>query len=268
MQLLRNEEMTYAAKRINMEISEISYGLLDPEWNMENLCASFTRVYFPLEGEGILTFGEKTVRLLPGNIYVVPSGLNFSGFCPQKLNKIYIHLTLTRPDGSDIFAGIDHILILPDQQKRIAEVASLYRGKDIQSILKLKLLLHQILEQALALCPPQNAELQEYAEITKAALSYIDSHLRAGLSITELANALFVSKLVLQKKFKADLGKPIGRYIDDCLLARAERELLDPTLSIKDISDRLGFCDQFYFSRKFSETHGISPRQFRQMHNI
>ena len=36
----------------------------------------------------------------------------------------------------------------------------------------------------------------------------------------------------------------------------------------KDVSERLGFCDQFYFSRKFSEFHGFSPKRFRQMHNI
>ena len=87
------------------------------------------------------------------------------------------------------------------------------------------------------------------------------------MSIGEIAAALFVSKLVLQKTFKADVEKPIGQYIDGCLMAHAERDLLDPTLSIKDISDRLGFCDQFYFSRKFSEAHGISPRRFRQLHN-
>ena len=171
MQLLRNEEILYATKRINLEISEISYGFLDPEWNMENLCASFTRVYFPLEGEGILRVGEQSLPLVPDNIYVVPSGLNFSGFCPHALNKIYVHLTLTRPDGSDVFTGIDRILILPDGTERIAQMEKLCRGKALHDILKIKLLLHEILDEALTLCSPKKQELREYSELTKEALA-------------------------------------------------------------------------------------------------
>ena len=266
MKLTRNEEMIYAAKRINLEITEISYGDLDPEWNIENLCAAFTRVYFPLEGEAILTFGDTTVPLLPGNIYIVPSGTNFSGFCPKSLQKIYVHLTLTRPDGSDLFFGLNRCVILTHREETIAEAAALYRQGDIPSILKFKLLLHRLLDDALTLCPPKHCELREYSELTKAALAYIDSHLSAALTISEIAAALFVSKPVLQKCFREDLDKPMGRYIDDTLLAHAERDLLDPTLSIKEISDRLGYCDQFYFSRKFTEAHGMSPKRFRQLH--
>jgi len=289
MELIRNEELLYVGKRVNLEIDEIRYGLLDSEWNLQNLRASFTRVYFPLDGEGILTFGNETVTIRKGNIYIVPSELNFSGFCPKYLNKIYVHLTLRHPDGSDLLAGIDHCLVLPDSEKRIAEVERLYATPDLRSVLRLKQLLYEILLDALAIAPTRDLSIKSYSETTKAALAYIDEHLHASLTIGEIASALFLSKLALQKKFREaigeiasalflsklalqkkfreELGKPIGKYVDDCLMARAERDLLDPTYSIKEISDRLGFCDQFYFSRKFTETHGMSPRRFRQMQN-
>ncbi len=268
MQLIKNEELTYLGKRINLDISEISYGFLDTEWNMQNLCAAFTRVYLPLEGEGILTIGDTAVTIVPGNIYVVPSNLNFSGYCPKMLNKIYIHLTLSRPDGIDVFSGIDRCLILENQWKTVIEISNLYTQHNFQSVLKLKLMLYEILEQALSLHPHAPYPVKNYSNLTKAALAYIDTHLSASLTIGEIASALFVSKLVLQKHFREDLDKPIGKYIDQCLMSRAERDLLDQTLSIKEISDRLGFCDQFYFSRKFSDTHGISPRRFRQLHIV
>ncbi|HEX7652481.1 MAG TPA: AraC family transcriptional regulator [Verrucomicrobiae bacterium] len=35
-------------------------------------------------------------------------------------------------------------------------------------------------------------------------------------------------------------------------------------LSIKAISDQLGFADQFYFSRAFSKLHGHSPSEHRR----
>lgn len=266
MQLIRNEAMTYAQKRTNLEIEEISYGALDPEWNIENLQAAFTRIYLPLAGEGMIRYGDQTVHLLPRHIYVVPSGLSFSAYCPNKLEKLYVHLTLTHPDGTDLFYGMDSCIVLPDGAGRIERIAALYHADDVTSILRLKLLLYEILYEALAHTSPRKRQIKPYSDCTKAAISYIDSHLSASLTIADMASALFVSKLVLQKNFKADVGKPLGRYMDDCIMMRAERALLDPSRSIKEISEQLGFCDQFYFSRKFSQAHGISPRRFRQMH--
>ena len=39
-------------------------------------------------------------------------------------------------------------------------------------------------------------------------------------------------------------------------------------LSALEISERLGFCDQFYFSRRFKEKYGSSPREYRKKTNI
>ena len=267
MELINNEELLYLSRWVTLEIDEIRYGILDREWNLKNMRAAFTRVYFPLEGEGILTFGKEQVTLRPGNIYIVPSELNFSGFCPQSLHKIYVHLTLRRPDGSDLLSGINRCLVLPNSEERIRQAEELYRNVSLASVMKLKLLLYELLWEAISMSEPELPESKPYTEHTKAALAYIDKHLHAGLTIEEISSALFVSKLVLQKRFREDLGKSLGKYIDERIMSEAERALLDPKLSIKEISDRLGFCDQFYFSRKFTETHGMPPRTFRQMHN-
>ena len=267
MTTVRNQELLYLSQRTNMEISEISYGFLDPSWNIKNLYASFTRVYFPLEGEGLLTFENERIPLVKGNIYIIPSYLNFSGSCRQKLNKIYVHLNLTHPNGSDLFSGIRSCIILKNRQNEIDQVAELYEKNDVTAVLQLKLLLFTVLSDALREAGADLTPLH-YSPETKAALAYVDSHLRADLTISEIASAIFCSKQLLQKNFKEDIGKPLGKYVDDILMSHAERALLNPSLSIKEISDRLGFCDQFYFSRKFNEIHGISPRQFRQMHNV
>ena len=267
MSIKRNEEMLYAQKKINLKISEISYGFLDSSWNLTNLRAAFTRIYLPIRGSGFITVGRERIELIPGQIYIIPAGLNFSSECPHALEKIYVHLNLTHPDGSDVLSGVRSCLILPDTQGRVAQAQELYGQTDVCSILRFKLLLYEILLDALCLPVVDLAPLAEYSKLTQDAIAYVDRHLSASVTIDEIASALFVSRLLLQKSFKSDLGKPIGRYIDDRLMAKAERELLDETRSIKQISDGLGFCDQFYFSRRFSQTHdGLSPSHFRQLH--
>ena len=266
MEIIRNEEMTYASKSVRLDVDEVCYGDLDPEWDIEILRAAFTRIYFITEGEGFLTIGDERIFLRPNNIYVVPSGLTFSGFCPESLKKIYVHLTVTGPDGADLLSGLNRCIVLPDCADKIKEAAYLCEQGGVDSVLRFKLLLYEIICNALSVCSLENNSLRKLSPKTEAALEYIDENLSATLPIDAIASALFISKPVLQKSFREDLGKPIGRFIDDALLAKAERQLLDPALSIKEISDGLGFCDQFYFSRKFSQTHGISPRRFRQMH--
>ena len=44
----------------------------------------------------------------------------------------------------------------------------------------------------------------------------------------------------------------------------AERQLKQTKLSIAQISERFGFCDQFYFSRRFRARYGLSPQQYRK----
>ncbi|NOS68584.1 MAG: helix-turn-helix domain-containing protein [Verrucomicrobia bacterium] len=45
-------------------------------------------------------------------------------------------------------------------------------------------------------------------------------------------------------------------------------QLLNATeLSIKQISDQLGFSDQFYFSRAFRKMHNHSPSEHRRRYS-
>lgn len=264
MKLIQNEEFLYSENKIQLDVSDIRYAFLDSKWSFENLRSSFTRIYLPIHGNASITYGDTTVSLTEGYVYIIPAGLAFSCACPKEMEKIYIHLTLTHPNGSDVFWGMNSCITLPDTHQWTKRARSLYQTNDLTSLLQFKMLLYELLSHALTSAPPQNTNLRTYSSLTKSALAYIDSHLCASLTIHEIATALFVSKNQLQKQFKEDLEKSIGQYIDDRLMARAEQYLLRDNQSIKEISDHLGFCDQFYFSRKFTQTHGISPLRFRQ----
>ena len=65
-----------------------------------------------------------------------------------------------------------------------------------------------------------------------------------------------------------ELGVSIGQYIDSQILFRAKLELELNKLSIAEISEKYGFCDQFYFSRFFKKHIGESPRQYKLHHVV
>jgi AraC-like DNA-binding protein len=62
-------------------------------------------------------------------------------------------------------------------------------------------------------------------------------------------------------------GSTLTQYIAGQRLHRAARLLLAaPHASITDIAFRCGFSDSSYFSRRFQEFFGMSPRQYRARH--
>ena len=102
------------------------------------------------------------------------------------------------------------------------------------------------------------------SEPVDAAVGYIGDNLSASLTVSAVAEALGVSKSTLQKRFKAELSVSIGEFIDDAVLSKARSLVSESRMTLGEISESLGFSDQFYFSRRFKTKYGVSPREYRK----
>ncbi len=98
----------------------------------------------------------------------------------------------------------------------------------------------------------------------KKAIQYIRSHYSQQLSLDDLARHCGVSKQQLIRYFKAAFHTTPIAYITDYKIARAKDLLFNqPHLTIKEISDELGFNNQHYFTKVFLKTTGESPSEYR-----
>lgn len=59
------------------------------------------------------------------------------------------------------------------------------------------------------------------------------------------------------------VGKSALAVVHDRLLLEAKRDLIYTSMSIKEISNALGFSDPGYFTRFFTRNAGLSPSEFR-----
>lgn len=66
-----------------------------------------------------------------------------------------------------------------------------------------------------------------------------------------------------RKRFRKLAGRSPGRYRTGLLMERACDMLSEPGVLLRDISDELGYCDEYHFSRQFSKTVGWSPSEYR-----
>ena len=109
---------------------------------------------------------------------------------------------------------------------------------------------------------------EDYSPCIYKALIYIKQNLSMQLSIQQIADSIFVSKSTLTKHFKKELNMSVNEYIYNTIMADAERLLMTSSLSIHDISQKFGYTDQLYFSRRFKEKFGMSPREYRKEYHL
>ena len=93
-------------------------------------------------------------------------------------------------------------------------------------------------------------------------IEYIRENLSVKISVKELADRLYISESILAKKFRKEVGITLGKYIDKMVFYEAEKLIMQGDLTIGQISEKLGFCDQFYFSRKFKERYQETPQSY------
>ena len=265
MEIYKNPELLAHMNGVALRILE--YGDVDAgtDWHESGVCSSFSRLYLVTGGEGVVYTEEGETRLLPGQAYLIPAGLRYSYETKSHLEKLFFHFNLVRPDGYDYFNRFGKVVGVPLSMDDAAELRRIFYNKEIFSgAMTTKLYVCRLLSDILARYPYSPAYTDGFSARTTAALAYIRGHLSATLTVREVAAALFVSEGTLTSDFKREVGCPVSRYIDDCVLRMAEERLLCTDRTLSEISAECGFCDPFYFSRRFRTVFGISPSRYRR----
>lgn len=264
MKPLENTLLEKELQRINMNILDISYARIDTEWNMRNVRSPFTRIYFAQTGKAYVKYRETTIEMQGGNIYLIPSNLDFSYWCNSFMYKLYAHINILGYDNYDLLSECNKCIILPNRQKEINDIIEQWHRGDVLSSISIKANLYQTVLEALLRENISLGEIEEYSKLVKDALRIIKRGPHLSLTAQSLAEMLFVSPSQLQKKFRQEMGLSLGQYINEQVMFSAVNMLRSPHKSIKEISDSLGFCDQFHFSRRFHEYYGMSPSRYRK----
>ncbi|WP_337098273.1 response regulator [Paenibacillus sp. YIM B09110] len=92
---------------------------------------------------------------------------------------------------------------------------------------------------------------------------YIETHLDGDLSVTNLAEQVYLNPDYLSRMFKQSKGITISEYIAALKVQRAKEMLSEPQRLVQDIAKALGFTSAGYFSRFFKKETGQTPQEFR-----
>jgi len=102
------------------------------------------------------------------------------------------------------------------------------------------------------------------ADIVESVKAYLRHNYTQQINFSGIASQYGFSCAYLTKIFKEHTGTSPGRYLKGYRIGIAKKLLMDSDLSVKEIARKVGFEDQFHFSKNFKNMVGISPLQFRE----
>lgn len=96
------------------------------------------------------------------------------------------------------------------------------------------------------------------------AIKYLQDHYADDINLADLSSRLGFSSPYLTKLFHKYVGCSPVRFLTNLRIDAACNLLTNTSLSIKEVGERVGYPDQFYFSNVFRKTMGKSPSVFRR----
>lgn len=86
------------------------------------------------------------------------------------------------------------------------------------------------------------------------------------LSIGKIIDELEVSRANLYKQFKLSKNFTINEFINQQKVFRSATLLLkDETMTVKALSEKMGFCNPEYFIHVFEKYFGITPGRYKKL---
>lgn len=96
------------------------------------------------------------------------------------------------------------------------------------------------------------------ALLFKKAVDLLNEHITSSITVNQLANKLNVSVSGIKRLFEKYAGISIHKYYL-MLKMKVATSMLQSGLRVNEVSDKLGFCSQAYFSSAYKREMKINP---------
>jgi two-component system, response regulator YesN len=96
--------------------------------------------------------------------------------------------------------------------------------------------------------------------------SYVEDRYSDQLNLADLSRTFRISASYLSKLFRKHAQASFGEYLASLRIDAAKRLIrANPQLPLKEVAEKVGFNDPFYFSRVFKSLAGLPPSDFARL---
>ncbi|MBR5543634.1 MAG: helix-turn-helix transcriptional regulator [Oscillospiraceae bacterium] len=252
------------ASRMSLSLIHCVHAKLGTWWrkDTEERCAC-SQLYYIVKGEAVVICNGERIVMKEGNWYLLPDGVSVKYWCDDFMEEFTFHFKLCNIDRVDLLRNCRRAYTFPIKEDFTPFFSRCLESEEAKDALRLCGIIYDMLCRFIDEYDIKLAET-ELSPCVSKAVAHINKNLSMQLTVDEIAKASFVSKSTLEKYFKEELSCSVHGYLLNTVLFEAGNLLLKTSISIRNISERFGFCDQFYFSKCFKEKFGKSPKDFRK----
>lgn len=231
-------------------------------------------IVYCIDGQGWLELKDKVYTIKSGDLFVCPPGIVHSYGADGKdpWTKYWIHF---RGNNADAFANLLGVTAVSPVIHVGENIKLQSCFQDVLHVLKTGYSHSNLILATTCLtsiCGYINHQRLNNGLAKKSGINidtlihYMVDNLNTNLDLEQLSEYTNMSRYHFTKLFKEKTGySPIDYYIR--LKMQKACELLElSNIKIVDISEALGYSNQYYFSLTFKRIIGKSPLEYRKLH--
>ncbi|WP_434503974.1 helix-turn-helix domain-containing protein [Prevotella sp.] len=271
-------------------ILNVGKAVLHADWNWQNVCSPFARIYYIVKGEADVEIDGISHKLIPDRMYLIPPFTTHSTKCKGLFIHYYIHIYDDSITGNTLFEEYD----FPFDIKSNHGEENLFErlcNLNPSMILRRSNPIEYDNNQTLARSIIHNKQRSEWLKMesrgiifqicsrflvnatTKAviknerilkATKLIHTNLAGNITIEKLAAEAGISQEYFIRLFRLTTGTTPMLYINQKRIEKAELLLLTTEKSIREIALTLGYEDNSYFVRVFKRVTNTTPSEYRR----
>lgn len=227
-----------------------------------------------VDGDGTISLDDKEYNLEPNSFFVIPSNKAHT-YWASKINpwSIYwLHFEGKRSTGfTDYFGRVIKIKQssksrTDDRIKQFNEcLTALESGFSRENINYANLSLNGLLASFFYIETYRAVKGHRGTNPVDQAIIFMQQNINKTIKISDISNHVKLSESHLTKIFRNKTGTSPMDYFINLKMQEAIRLLISQSLKIKEVAFRLGYSDQYYFTRIFTKHIGSSPGMFTKM---
>lgn len=101
-------------------------------------------------------------------------------------------------------------------------------------------------------------------DVVERVVNHMWQHYSEPISLNDMAQVAILSPFHFSRVFRDVTGVSPGRFLSTIRLFEAKRLLVTTSLSVTDIAFAVGYSSLGTFTRRFTQSVGISPARFRR----
>ena len=257
--------------KLPFQIENIGITYPNPRYHVEREDSKLFIFEYVVSGKGYLEFDDKKYELVPGDFYIIEPHVAHADYSDKNdpYQKIWVNFysecfgqvfNAYGLNGIDVFKNLnirpyfEQLLLIAERSNHSDDIYI-----DVSNILFE--MLHVIAKQ-------KENPANKISPIAQLIKNVLDNAVFSETSMDEVMKSVHYSKKQINRIFKKEFNKTPYEYYLDVKLSFAKKYLSMSDLSVKEISEKLHFNNQYYFSNLFKKKIGMSPLKYRNSKKI